>query len=376
MLRNSKTRVERLSTMKIKILIMLLFINLLQAENGCNSNVVKKLKNIYTKELQDSSEGDYQICKEILNQHKEIFLLSYKSYEDEHGYELSLVIGMVDSQTKKIEQSFFLEEIEESDSFYIDNIELDTQTFQSFSSFAIIFEKSGSSGVYPFSEKRLSIYKIENKTLKLLLNKKIIEELHGENNGAGKGHISVKKSIYLNKKTDKKYPILKFKNTYRYQEYNYDGSKNKEEKWEVDNYGYLSYKYVKGKYKVLQKKAPKLFELNQVEAQVKKGLRFKPIVLQAMLFEEMLMKKNVIQYNNIAYYLLKHRHYKGALVILEELVHYFPKRTVAYYNLGDAYWALGRKEEAKKMYATYVKQMTEQGKEKRIPKVVTQRIRA
>jgi len=39
MLRNRKTKVERASTMKIKILIMLLFINLLQAENGCNSDM-------------------------------------------------------------------------------------------------------------------------------------------------------------------------------------------------------------------------------------------------------------------------------------------------------------------------------------------------
>jgi len=37
--RDNKTRVERLSTMKIKLLIILLFVNLLQAENGCNSDM-------------------------------------------------------------------------------------------------------------------------------------------------------------------------------------------------------------------------------------------------------------------------------------------------------------------------------------------------
>jgi len=40
MLQNSKTRVERLSTMKIKLLIMLLFINLLQARNECKSDML------------------------------------------------------------------------------------------------------------------------------------------------------------------------------------------------------------------------------------------------------------------------------------------------------------------------------------------------
>ena len=46
-----------------------------------------------------------------------------------------------------------------------------------------------------------------------------------------------------------------------------------------------------------------------------------------------------------------------AVMLLEVLLKEFPKRTVAYYNLADAYWELGRKKEAKRMYATYVHQM-------------------
>jgi len=65
---------------------------------------------------------------------------------------------------------------------------------------------------------------------------------------------------------------------------------------------------------------------------------------------------------------------KISILKLEKIIEKFPKRTVAYYNLGDVYWALGRKKEAKKMYVTYVKQMTAKGEVKRIPQVVKQRI--
>jgi len=87
-----------------------------------------------------------------------------------------------------------------------------------------------------------------------------------------------------------------------------------------------------------------------------------------------LVIKTLTPYNNIAYYLQKSGANKEAVYLLEKIIEKFPKRTVAYYNLADVYWALGRKKEAKKMYATYVKQMTAQGKEKPIPKVVKQRV--
>jgi len=96
-------------------------------------------------------------------------------------------------------------------------------------------------------------------------------------------------------------------------------------------------------------------------------------VLKAILNEIKIEKKTLTPYNNIAYHLQKAGANEEAVYLLEKIIEMFPKRTVAYYNLGDAYWALGRKEEAKKMYATYVKQMTAQGKEKRIPKVVKER---
>ncbi len=65
---------------------------------------------------------------------------------------------------------------------------------------------------------------------------------------------------------------------------------------------------------------------------------------------------------------------KEAIYLLEKITAKFPNRTVAYYNLGDAYWALGDKKKAKKVYKIYIKQMKQKGKQKRIPKIIKDRI--
>jgi len=59
---------------------------------------------------------------------------------------------------------------------------------------------------------------------------------------------------------------------------------------------------------------------------------------------------------------------------LEKILEKYPNRTVAHYNLADAYWALGEKKKAIASYTTYIEQMKEKGKEKRIPQVVRDRV--
>ena len=85
-------------------------------------------------------------------------------------------------------------------------------------------------------------------------------------------------------------------------------------------------------------------------------------------------KSNLSSYNNIAYYFQKAGANQEAIFLLEKILKKYPNRTVAYYNLGDAYWAIDKKEKAKQAYKTYIKQMTAKGKEKKIPKTVLQRV--
>ena len=87
-----------------------------------------------------------------------------------------------------------------------------------------------------------------------------------------------------------------------------------------------------------------------------------------------LSHKIVTTYNNIAYYLQKAGANKEAAYLLEKIIEKFPDRTVAYYNLGDAYWALGEKQKAIKAYTTYIEQMRHKSLQKKIPKVVLERV--
>jgi len=92
------------------------------------------------------------------------------------------------------------------------------------------------------------------------------------------------------------------------------------------------------------------------------------------LFDDFsLTTKSLIQYNNIAYYLQKAGSNEEAVYLLEKILEKFPNRTVAHYNLADAYWALGEKKKAIASYNTYIEQMCNAGKEKRIPQVVIDR---
>lgn len=87
-----------------------------------------------------------------------------------------------------------------------------------------------------------------------------------------------------------------------------------------------------------------------------------------------IVKKNLTIYNNIAYYLQKANANEEAVYLLEKILVKFPNRTVAHYNLADAYWALGEKKKAVASYKIYIQQMKAKGKHKRIPKVVRDRV--
>lgn len=82
----------------------------------------------------------------------------------------------------------------------------------------------------------------------------------------------------------------------------------------------------------------------------------------------------LVKYNNIAYYLEQSKLYKQAIFLLEKIITEFPNRTVAYINLGDAYWGLNKKSKANDAYKTYVAQMKVLNKESKIPKQVLNRL--
>jgi len=85
-----------------------------------------------------------------------------------------------------------------------------------------------------------------------------------------------------------------------------------------------------------------------------------------------LSKKTVTYYNNVAYYIGKYNN-EIAIFLLKKIIDKFPQRTVAYINLGDAYFVYKDKQFLK-MYQIYVKLMKKHQKEARIPKRIFTRI--
>jgi len=85
-------------------------------------------------------------------------------------------------------------------------------------------------------------------------------------------------------------------------------------------------------------------------------------------------RKNVGKFNDVAFFMERNKHYKSAIKILNKVIKKYPNRTVAYINLGDAYWALDQKEEAKNAYIKYVDLMKKNNKQKRIPKQILKNI--
>ena len=85
--------------------------------------------------------------------------------------------------------------------------------------------------------------------------------------------------------------------------------------------------------------------------------------------------KNLVFYNDKAYYLEQSKLYNESIYILEKIIEKFPDRTVAYINLGDSYWNSDKKERAKSTYKIYIEQMKEKEKEQKIPKRIFERVK-
>ena len=92
-----------------------------------------------------------------------------------------------------------------------------------------------------------------------------------------------------------------------------------------------------------------------------------------MKFVHLTEASDAEHYNNFAYYLQQIGANNEAIFLLEKIIVKYPKRTVAYINLGDAYWSKGEFDKAKEVYQTYISQMKAKGIESKIPKQVLDR---
>lgn len=81
-------------------------------------------------------------------------------------------------------------------------------------------------------------------------------------------------------------------------------------------------------------------------------------------------KSDILEINDVAFYLYQLGYYKDSLNILDHVIKLDPNRTVAYLNRADTYIALKNKVKAKKDYSNYYNQMNKLGLSNKIPKRV------
>ncbi|NLD94678.1 MAG: tetratricopeptide repeat protein [Fibrobacter sp.] len=90
----------------------------------------------------------------------------------------------------------------------------------------------------------------------------------------------------------------------------------------------------------------------------------------------MINLETVNKYNDLGFFLEQGKKYREAVELLEKVVNTDPNRTVAYINLGDAYFGLKNSVKAKGAYLKYIDLMKKDGKSAKIPKRVFERVKS
>lgn len=114
------------------------------------------------------------------------------------------------------------------------------------------------------------------------------------------------------------------------------------------------------------------FMLSELESLTKSGkISWTTQAAEYFIKNDKVTKDNVVTYNNIAYYIFElSQNNPASLYLLDEILHEFPERAVAYLNKADYLAAHSECKEAKESYEKYILLMKGNGKESRIPKRV------
>ena len=129
-----------------------------------------------------------------------------------------------------------------------------------------------------------------------------------------------------------------------------------------------------------------LSSYNKIINKYKNKLNFKDDVENLLVYSEdkcepkyyinykYFFEEDINKSNDIAFFFEQAGYFKESIYLLEKILEKYPKRTVAYLNIADAYWGDNNKDKAIENYKIYISQMKENGKETKIPKRVFERI--
>lgn len=96
---------------------------------------------------------------------------------------------------------------------------------------------------------------------------------------------------------------------------------------------------------------------------------------ESYIADKYLFSNNIRWTNDLGFLFEQAGYYREAVALLEAVVAEDPQRIVAYLNLGDSYWAMGRRDKAILMYQKYSALKSDQGRPREVPPRVAERIR-
>ena len=309
---------------KIVLLLLMTLVTKVIAQESCGTKFLKieeKLAKQYHEQLKDYKKYNLGICSKEDAHHEIVMLIPYIKKVEKYKNILSFLIAIVDNKHQIKESYLHKDAMKTSYISYL--FKIDIQSYKSLLTnrpFAIIVEDV-LDGPPTSSISKLFVYK-RNKQLRPILSNLIIEESDEE-----MADFSMQRKATLKSLQDSSsYQTLTFKDKFYYGVEPYAISPNvknsKDFEWSVKLDDIICH-YKNKKYTCMRKP---VFNLDKIEANTKKGWRYRKIVLLAMLHEEPLSEKNIKFYNNIAYNLREHKHQDESKFLSNILKRKFPEK--------------------------------------------------
>ncbi len=351
---------NRRSFSAILLLVLSLLVSTEVAAKGCDfdtKEIIDKLEIKFQETLKGLHDTKpYYVnkvsCEKTDNQSKYILTLFYNTLIVNNDVEHSLIVAAIDGRTKKILQNTIFKNIIQNNLKQY-QVKIDTKNYKRLS-------KNQPIGITLFYKNRyrlksaLFIVEPTKDSFRIILDKIKTDRFTGFDDG------NEQSSLFYslrNLPENTRYPPIILNRIYTFKsKRSEDGEK---QQWSIE---LAPAEYVYDGFKYREKNNAPIFDLSEVAQQLKEGMKFKTLVIKAILFEHSpVFASNSPHYLDITKHLNKGEKYSQSVLILEQLLPQNNDLSLAHFNLANAYWELGDKYKASLEYAIYVNQTQSKG---------------
>lgn len=329
--------------MKKTLLSLVLLVNLLWGDNLClfdDSEFESVIKKKHLNEMTDLKKGLYVQCAYLKEKTKGFIAYSYYKEVNttEALYSISNIIALVDITNKKvIDSQFYKDEYlskNKTNSFTINAV--DYQKVSKNDTVGVLIKVENSR-----RREYLSLFEFDGIKVHRILKNFVHDEYHEE---MMKEYLpewvfkrSTLSSSFKVDKHDGSYKKINFSQGFDFEYEDKDEVLNSQwdKRWRVTLED-KEFIYKNGSYVAIESKP--IFNLKQIALNTKKGLKYKRVVLEAMLLEAKISSENIESYEDIAVNLYKHKRYATAEMLFKKIIDYDANCIKSHFYLGEIYW--------------------------------------